>query len=66
MVATIFLMEVLLVGTAVTAIVFGIQVLVDLSKSKITAWTKRTAVISIVLGSVIIAAVGIVVAGAFI
>lgn len=57
--AVIFLMVVAMCGCGITAVVFGMQVIIDHSKGKTTAWSKRVGIISITLGVIVSAVLGI-------
>lgn len=51
--ALIFFVVVAMCGGGITAVVFGIQVILDHSNGRTTAWSKRTGIISIILGSIV-------------
>lgn len=57
--ALIFFIVVAMCGGGITAVVFGMQVILDHSKGRTTAWSKRTGVISIILGLIVSVVLGI-------
>ena len=57
--ALIFFMAVAMCGCGITAVVFGIQVLLDHSNGRTTAWSKKSGYISIVLGFIVSVVLGI-------
>lgn len=57
--ALIFFIVVAMCGGGITAVIFGIQVILDHSNGRVTAWSKRTGIISIILGSIVSACLGI-------
>lgn len=57
--ALIFFIVVVMCGGGITAVVFGMQVALDHSKGRTTAWSKRTGIISIVLGFIVSVVLGI-------
>ena len=56
--ALIFFMVAAMCGGGIVAVVFGIQVLLDLSKGKTTAWSKKVGVASIIIGSTVSSVLG--------
>lgn len=56
--ATIFLMVVVVFIGGITAIVFGMQVMLDHAKGRTTAWSKRTGKLCIVLGLIVAVLIG--------
>lgn len=56
--AMIFFMAVAFCGSGIVAVIFGIQVMMDHSKGKTTAWSKRTGVVSIILGAIVTICLG--------
>ena len=56
--AMIFLMVVVMFVGGITAIVFGIQVMLDHAKGKPTAWSKRTGKLCIILGFIAAVLIG--------
>lgn len=57
--ALIFFIVVAMCGGGITAVIFGIQVILDHSNGRVTAWSKRTGIISIVLGFIVSVVLGI-------
>ncbi len=57
--ALIFFIVVAMCGGGIATVVFGIQVILDHSNGRITAWSKRTGVISIILGLIVSVVLGI-------
>mgnify|MGYP006994497639 CR=1 FL=1 len=56
--ALIFFMILATCGGGITAVVFGIQVILDHLKGRTTAWSKRTGLISIILGVIVSVVLG--------
>ncbi len=57
--ALIFFIVVAMCGGGITAVVFGMQVVLDHLKGRTTAWSERTGIISIVLGFIVNVVLGI-------
>lgn len=51
--ATIFLMVAVMFVGGITAIVFGMQVMLDHAKGRTTAWPKRTGKLCIIFGFIV-------------
>lgn len=54
----IFFVVIAMCGGGITAVVFGIQVILDHSKGRTTSWSKRAGIISIILGLIVSVVLG--------
>ena len=58
--ATIFLMVAVMFVGGITAIVFGMQVMLDHAKGRTTAWSKRTGKLCIIFGIIVDVLLGVI------